>query len=135
MLPDPSRMIGRKTLALPSVMQQATPGNASMGGLTERRFIVLIKQRHYRSWRRQETFAGAACQHTLSLAKPNVPITRFQLRTVKSGSPPNAGRAHPCGSSVLSLETAFAGALPTFAPFWPPRLPCALPLRAALGNG
>ena len=63
-------MIARKIVALPDVVQQAAPGNVSTRGLPERCSIVRIKQRHYRSWRHQETFAGAACQHKMSLANP-----------------------------------------------------------------
>jgi hypothetical protein len=87
------RMIARQILALPNVVQQAAPGNVSTRGLPERCSIVWIKQRHYRSWRHEETFAGAACPHTLSLAHPIVPITPVQLRTVKSGLPDVASRS------------------------------------------
>jgi hypothetical protein len=55
-------------VALTDVEQPAAPGNVSTRGLAELCSIVWIKQRHYRSWRHQETFAGAACQHTPSLA-------------------------------------------------------------------
>jgi hypothetical protein len=53
-------MIARKILALPNVVQQAAPGNVSTCELLERCSIIPIKQRRYRSWRRQEPFAGAA---------------------------------------------------------------------------
>jgi hypothetical protein len=61
-------MIARKIWTVPDVVQQAAPGNVSMRGLQEWCSIVRIKQRHYRSFPHQETFAGAACPHALSLA-------------------------------------------------------------------
>jgi hypothetical protein len=73
-------------LALSKVRQQAAPGNVSPRELAGRCSIVRIKRRHYRSWRHQETFAGAACQSTLTTGKRNGLRTRVQLRTVKSSS-------------------------------------------------
>ena len=61
------RMIARKILALLNVVQQAAPGNVSTHRLSERCSIDRSKQRHCRLWPHQETFAGAACQQTLSL--------------------------------------------------------------------
>jgi hypothetical protein len=84
-----------KILVLSKVGQQAAPGNVSARELAERCSIVRIKPRRYRSWRHQETFAGAARQCTLTIGKRKGSRTRVQLRTVKSGSPPGGG---PFGS-------------------------------------
>ena len=88
-------MIARKVLALPNVVQQAAPGNVSTLGLLERCSIVRIKQRYYRSCRHQETFAGAACQHTLSLANPMFQQHVFNLVQSKAAPLQALGRAHP----------------------------------------
>jgi hypothetical protein len=61
-------MLAQNILALPNVVQQAAPGNVSTLEFPERCSIVRIKQRHYRSWRHQQTIAGAACQHAPNLA-------------------------------------------------------------------
>ena len=106
----------------PTSGKQAAPENVSTRGLPERCPIVRIKQRCYRSWRHQETLAGAACQHTLSPGKPNVPITRVRLRTVKSGSPPGAGLGHPqfvishLSPAERSACTVGPGLKPGFSP-------------------
>jgi hypothetical protein len=77
-------MIARKILALLDVVQQAAPGNVSTRGLPERCSIVRSKQRHCRLWPHQETFAGAACQHTLSLANPMFQQHPFNLGQSKA---------------------------------------------------
>jgi hypothetical protein len=103
--------------------------------LRERCSIARTQQRHYRSWRYQITFAGAGCQHTLSPGKPSVPIKRFQLRTVKSGSPPGAGRGRPgsvvclvSGSRNLPLCRTRFSCVVCSPPFNPP-FPSAHPKR------
>ena len=76
-------MIARNILALPNVVQQAAPRNVSTLGLPDWCSIVWVKQRHYKSWRHQEAFVGAACQHALSRANPMFQLAPVQLRTVK----------------------------------------------------
>jgi len=87
------RTIARKILALLNVVQQAAPGNVSTRGLSERCSIVRSKQRHCRLWPHQETFAGAACQHTLSLENPMFQQRPFNLGQLKA-APLQARR--PC---------------------------------------
>ena len=89
------RTIAQKVFALPNVVQQAAPGNVSACGLSERCSIVWIKQRHYSSWRRQDTFAGAACQYTLSLANPVSHQHLFDSVQSKAAPLQALGRAHP----------------------------------------
>jgi hypothetical protein len=99
-------MIARKILAVPGVVQQAAPGNVSTRGLPERCFIVWIKQRYYRSLSASGEVRGSRLPTRAELGKPNVPIAPVQLRTVKSGSPPSAGRELiPTGFRSLKLYT------------------------------
>ena len=53
--------------------------------------------------------------------KPNVPITRVLLRTIKSGSPPGAGRAHPqfviCHSSPAGRFVCATPTAPVYSRF------------------
>ena len=91
----PSQDRAGRFLALSKVGQQAAPGTVSTRELARRCSIVRIKRRRYRSWRHQETFAGAARQRTLTTGKRNGLRTRVQHLTVKSGSPPGGG---PFGS-------------------------------------
>jgi hypothetical protein len=105
-------IIARKIVALPSVLQQAAPGNVSTRGLAKPCSIVRVKWRRYRWWH-LETFTGVACRHTRTPNKSDLPLTRGQLRTVESGSPPGGGRAHldlsSCHlSSVISLSSLVA---------------------------
>ena len=72
------RMITRKGWTVLNFPQPAAPANVSTRGLQDRCSIVRIKD--YRSWRYQETFAGAACQHTISLPNP-----MFQSSAFNSG--------------------------------------------------
>jgi hypothetical protein len=127
------RMIVRKTLALSNVVQQAAPGNVYTRGLpsgvlsfgSNKKLQVLAASGDVRG-SRPPTHAESG--------KPNVPIILVRLGTVKSGSPPGAGELTPWGSCVFSGETGVLPLLPTFALSLRPRSPCALPLRAALGN-
>jgi hypothetical protein len=104
-------------LALSKVRQQAAPGNVSTRELAGRCSIVRTKRRHYRSWRHQETFAGAASQSTLTTGKRNSLRTCVQLRTVKSGSPPGGG---PFGSPTDHSSSSLPISVFRFAPEEPP---------------
>ena len=102
-------MIARKILALPNVVLA--------GGSRERLNAWIARAVFYRSDQTKTLQVVATSgdvrgsrlpTHAVS-GKPNVPITRVLLRTVKSGSPPGSGRSNGGKNVRLLHHNLFLG--------------------------
>jgi hypothetical protein len=90
-------MIARKILALPGVVQQAAPENVSTRWIARAVLYRSDQTKELQAEAESGDVRGSRLPTYAESGKPNVPITRVQLRTVKSGSPPGAGRGRPAG--------------------------------------
>jgi hypothetical protein len=86
-------MITRKILMLPNVEQQAAPGNVSTRGLPGRCPIVPEQTETLQAVAASGNVRGNRLPTHAESGKPSAPITRIQLRTVKSGLPDVASRS------------------------------------------
>jgi hypothetical protein len=112
------RMIARKTLALPYVVQQAAPGNVSTRWITRAVFYRRDQTKTLQVMAASGDVRGRRLPTHAESGKLNVPITLVQLRTVKSGSPPGDGRAYPPRSVCPLFGDRFCRCLFYFRAFF-----------------
>ena len=105
------RKIARGIFALANVLRKGGSQERLYARIGREVFDQSVKRRRCTWWPHQETIAGAACRQSGSLSKSKLPITRGQLRTVESGSPPGGGRTRPSIWYLASRHPPFRATL------------------------